>query len=51
MAGGAPAWTRARLALAAFYIGRMLPEHIGLLAQVREGADGLFALSVDDLAA
>ena len=40
-----------RTALARFYIRRLLPEHTGLLAQVREGADGLFALSPDDLAA
>ena len=37
--------------LAAFYIGRMLPEHQGLLAQARAGAEGLYALSLDDLAA
>ena len=37
--------------LAAFYIGRMLPEHQGLLAQARAGANGLYALSLDDLAA
>ncbi|WP_099827855.1 acyl-CoA dehydrogenase [Oceaniglobus indicus] len=48
---GALAGDAARVALAAFYIRRMLPEHIGLLTQVREGADGLFALGVDDLAA
>jgi len=40
-----------RCALAAFYINRILPEHIGLLAQVRVGAEGLYALSPDDLAA
>ncbi len=37
--------------LAAFYIGRMLPEHQGLLAQARAGAEGLYALSLGDLAA
>lgn len=37
--------------LAAFYIHRLLPEHIGLLAHAREGAEGLFALTTDDLAA
>jgi hypothetical protein len=40
-----------RCALAAFYIDRILPEHIGLLAQVRVGAEGLYTLSPDDLAA
>ncbi|SHI86137.1 hypothetical protein SAMN04488012_103133 [Palleronia salina] len=40
-----------RRALARFYIERMLPEHAGLLAQVRQGADGLYDLSLDDLAA
>jgi hypothetical protein len=28
-----------------------MPEYIGLLAQAREGADGLFAVSPGDLAA
>lgn len=37
--------------LARFYIHRLLPEHIGLLAHARQGADDLFALSLDDLAA
>jgi len=40
-----------RCALARFYIRRMLPEHAGLCAQVREGLDGLFALDHDDLVA
>lgn len=40
-----------RTALARFYLKRLLPEHAGLLAQVREGADGLYDLSPDDLAA
>ena len=40
-----------RTGLARFYIRRLLPEYAGLLAQVREGADGLFALSPDELAA
>ena len=40
-----------RTHLAAFYIGRMLPEHQGLLAESRAGAAGLFALGPDDLAA
>ena len=37
--------------LAAFYIGRLLPEHMGLLEQARAGAAGLYALSLDELAA
>ncbi|MBJ3761364.1 acyl-CoA dehydrogenase [Maribius pontilimi] len=41
----------ARKALARFYIERLLPEHEGLLAQVRRGAQGLYDLSLDDLAA
>jgi hypothetical protein len=40
-----------RAALARFYITRLLPEHAALLASVRIGADGLFDLSPDDLAA
>ena len=40
-----------RVALASFYIRRMLPQHAALCAQVREGAEGLFDLSYDDLAA
>ncbi|MBK0326454.1 acyl-CoA dehydrogenase [Rhodobacteraceae bacterium F11138] len=41
----------ARERLARFYITRMLPEHAGLLAQAQCGAEGLFTLSADDLAA
>ncbi|PZX19567.1 hypothetical protein LX81_00023 [Palleronia aestuarii] len=41
----------ARGALAAFYVERLLPAHAGLLAHARQGADGLYALSLDDLAA
>ena len=41
----------ARLPLARVAIRRLMPEYIGLLAQAREGADGLFAVSPDDLAA
>ncbi|MGV6850340.1 MAG: acyl-CoA dehydrogenase [Marinibacterium sp.] len=37
--------------LARFYIRRLLPEHVGLLAHARAGADGLYALSVDELVA
>ncbi|MEE4119422.1 MAG: acyl-CoA dehydrogenase [Paracoccaceae bacterium] len=45
-AGGEP-----RRALAGVYIHRLLPTHEGLLAQARAGAEGLYALSPDDLAA
>ncbi|MEL7131446.1 MAG: acyl-CoA dehydrogenase [Pseudomonadota bacterium] len=37
--------------LARFYIQRLLPEHAGLLANATQGAEDLYALSVDDLAA
>lgn len=37
-------------ALARFYIKRLLPEHIGLLAHARAGADDLYALSADEWA-
>ncbi|MEM6659117.1 MAG: acyl-CoA dehydrogenase [Pseudomonadota bacterium] len=40
-----------RAKLARYYINAMLPEHVGLLAQAQNGADDLFALSADDLAA
>ncbi len=40
-----------RTALARFYALRLLPEHVGLLAQVRTGADGLYDLTLDDLVA
>ncbi|MGI9391646.1 MAG: acyl-CoA dehydrogenase [Boseongicola sp.] len=39
-----------RTALARFYIQRLLPEHSALLQQVRAGNDGLYDLSIDDLA-
>ncbi len=39
-----------RTALARFYIERLLPEHVALLAQARAGAAGLYALSPEDLA-
>jgi alkylation response protein AidB-like acyl-CoA dehydrogenase len=39
-----------RVKLATFYIKRLLPEHIGLLAHVREGGDDLLAITADDLA-
>ena len=40
-----------RVALARFYILRLLPEHIGLLAHARAGAADLYALSADGFAA
>ena len=42
---------KARVALARFYIARLLPEHVGLLAHARAGADGLFDLTPDELVA
>ena len=41
----------ARVALARVAIRRLLPAHAGLLAEAREGAAGLYALSAEDLAA
>ncbi|MGC1494801.1 MAG: acyl-CoA dehydrogenase [Sulfitobacter sp.] len=41
----------AREKLARFYIQRLLPEHVGLLAHAQAGADDLFALTTDELAA
>ena len=41
----------AREKLARFYILRLLPEHVGLLAHAQAGEADLFALSVDELAA
>jgi acyl-CoA dehydrogenase len=46
LAGDAP-----RRALARFYVHSLLPEHTGLLVQVREGADAVLGLTPDDLAA
>jgi alkylation response protein AidB-like acyl-CoA dehydrogenase len=40
-----------RVALARVMIRRLLPEHVALLAQVREGAAGLYEVGSDDLAA
>ena len=40
-----------RKRLAAFYIKRLLPEHAGLLAHMREGAGDLMAITLDDLVA
>ncbi|MEP1610867.1 MAG: acyl-CoA dehydrogenase [Roseobacter sp.] len=41
----------ARLALARFYILRLLPEHTGLLVQAQAGSDDLFTLSPEELVA
>ncbi len=40
-----------RAALARFYINRLLPEHAGLLVQAQQGADDLYTLSAEELAA
>ncbi|SNS15290.1 acyl-CoA dehydrogenase [Tropicimonas sediminicola] len=40
-----------RTGLARFFIKRILPEHESLIAQVREGAEGLYDLSVEELQA
>jgi hypothetical protein len=40
----------ARARLAAFYVRRLLPEHAGLLAQARDGAEAVMAVSPADLA-
>jgi acyl-CoA dehydrogenase len=40
-----------RQKLAQLYIARLLPEHMGLLQQAKQGADDLYALSTDDLVA
>lgn len=41
----------ARARLARVYIQRLLPEHVGLAEHVRQGADDLYALTDEDLAA
>ena len=41
----------AREKLARFYIQRILPEHIALLAHAQAGAEDLYALTADELAA
>lgn len=41
----------ARVALARFYLDRLLPEAAGLFAQARHGAAGLYDLSPEDLGA
>jgi hypothetical protein len=40
-----------RLPLARVMIRRLLPEHLSLFAAAREGADGLYAVTPEDLAA
>ncbi|WP_010140139.1 acyl-CoA dehydrogenase [Oceanicola sp. S124] len=40
-----------RARLAEFYIRRLLPEHVGLLAHATVGSADLYALSVEDLSA
>jgi hypothetical protein len=40
-----------RVALARFYIDRLLPEAAGLFAQAGHGAKGLYDLSAEDLCA
>lgn len=39
-----------RTALARIYLRRLLPQHLALLAETREGAAGLYALSPEELA-
>ncbi|MFN7222505.1 MAG: acyl-CoA dehydrogenase, partial [Paracoccaceae bacterium] len=43
--------TGPRAALARVAVKRLLPEHLGLLAQMREGSQDLFALTPEDFAA
>ena len=40
-----------RTALARFYIERLLPDHEANLAAARAGAEGLYALTVEELSA
>ncbi len=40
-----------RVKLARFYIKRLLPEHVGLLVHVRQGAEDLLAITPDELRA
>ena len=50
----APAWLRGqgpRTKLARFYVGRLLPEHIGLLHVARQGAEDIYAFSPEELLA
>jgi hypothetical protein len=41
----------ARSKLAAFYIKRLLPEHAGYLVHAVQGAEGIYALSAEELGA
>ena len=49
MAEKAAGGSGAREKLARFYIQRLLPEHLGLLAHAQAGAEDLYALDVEDL--
>ena len=40
-----------RKKVATFYIERLLPEHVSRFAHARVGAEGVYALSADELAA
>jgi hypothetical protein len=40
-----------RTKLARFYVGRLLPEHIGLLHAARQGAEDIYAFSPEELLA
>lgn len=40
-----------RANLARFYINRLLPEHAALLTHAMQGAEGLYAMSLEDLSA
>ena len=40
-----------RMKLAGFYVKRLLPEHESLLVAARSGADNLYALSPEEMAA
>ena len=43
--------TGPRTKLARFYIGRLLPEHVGLLHAAQQGAEDIYAFTPDDLLA
>ncbi|RBI77031.1 acyl-CoA dehydrogenase [Roseovarius sp. TE539] len=51
LAAMAEAREGARTRLARFYITRLLPEHVSLLAHATSGADDLYALTLEDLGA
>ena len=44
-------WPRSAHEIGAFYIGRLLPEHIGLLHAARQGAEDIYAFSPEELLA